>query len=72
MKETSQAIAAVNGVFRWPRNETEARLLTEQEIRCLLEGFFHGVQNLLGTERNFLAVAFTDDHEGGLSFTADI
>ena len=27
-----------NGVFRWPRNETEARLLTEQEIRRLLEG----------------------------------
>ena len=27
-----------NGVFRWPRNETEARLLTEQEIRWLLEG----------------------------------
>ena len=22
-----------NGVFRWPRNETEARLLTEQEDR---------------------------------------
>ena len=27
-----------NGAFRWPRNETEARLLTEQEIRRLLEG----------------------------------
>ena len=27
-----------NGVFRWPRNEIEARLLTEQEIRWLLEG----------------------------------
>ncbi len=27
-----------NGVFRWPRNEKEARLLTEQEIRWLLEG----------------------------------
>jgi transposase len=27
-----------NGVFRWPRNETEARLLTEQEIRWLMEG----------------------------------
>ncbi len=27
-----------NGAFRWPRNETEARLLTEQEIRWLLEG----------------------------------
>ena len=27
-----------NGCFRWPRNETEARLLTEQEIRWLLEG----------------------------------
>jgi transposase len=27
-----------SGVFRWPRNETEARLLTEQEIRWLLEG----------------------------------
>ena len=25
-------------VFRWPRNEMEARLLTEQEIRWLLEG----------------------------------
>ena len=28
-----------NGVFRWPRNETEARLLSEQEVRWLLEGF---------------------------------
>ena len=27
-----------NGVFRWPRTETEARLLTEQEVRWLLEG----------------------------------
>ena len=27
-----------SGVFRWPRNETEARLLSEQEIRWLLEG----------------------------------
>ena len=27
-----------NGCFRWPRNETEAKLLTEQEIRCLFEG----------------------------------
>ena len=27
-----------NGVFRWPRNETEARTLTEQEIRWLFEG----------------------------------
>ncbi len=27
-----------SGVFRWPRNETEARLLTEQEIRWLMEG----------------------------------
>ena len=27
-----------NGAFRWPRNETEAILLTEQEIRWLLEG----------------------------------
>lgn len=27
-----------SGVFRWPRNEMEARLLTEQEIRWLLEG----------------------------------
>lgn len=27
-----------NGSFRWPRNETEARELTEQEIRWLLEG----------------------------------
>ena len=27
-----------NGCFRWPRNETEAKLLTEQEIRWLFEG----------------------------------
>ena len=27
-----------NGTFRWPRNETEARELTEQEVRWLLEG----------------------------------
>ena len=27
-----------DGAYRWPRNETEARLLTEQEIRWLLEG----------------------------------
>ena len=27
-----------NGAFRWPRNETEARMLTDQELRWLLEG----------------------------------
>lgn len=27
-----------SGAFRWPRNENEARLLTEQEVRWLLEG----------------------------------
>ena len=27
-----------NGKFRWPRNETEALLLTPQQIRWLLEG----------------------------------
>ena len=27
-----------NGKFQWPRNETEARLLTEQQTRWLLEG----------------------------------
>lgn len=27
-----------NGAFRWPRTETEARLLTEKEIRWLLDG----------------------------------
>lgn len=27
-----------NGRFQWPRNETEALLLTEQQIRWLLEG----------------------------------
>lgn len=27
-----------NGAFRWPRNETEAKLLTAQETRWLLEG----------------------------------
>ena len=27
-----------NGRFQWPRNETEARLLTEQQTRWLLEG----------------------------------
>ena len=27
-----------NGTFRWPRNETEARKLTSQQIRWLLEG----------------------------------
>lgn len=27
-----------SGVFRWPRNENEARLLTEQEVRWLLGG----------------------------------
>ena len=34
-----------NGAFRWPRTETEARLLTQQEIRWLLEGLdFTNVQ----------------------------
>ncbi|MBE6724719.1 MAG: transposase [Ruminococcaceae bacterium] len=27
-----------NGVFRWPRTETEALLLTEQQVRWLTEG----------------------------------
>lgn len=27
-----------NGTFKWPRNETEARLLTPQQVRWLLEG----------------------------------
>ena len=27
-----------NGRFQWPRNETQARLLTEQQTRWLLEG----------------------------------
>ena len=27
-----------NGSFRWPRNENEAKLLTAQEVRWLLEG----------------------------------
>ena len=27
-----------NGCFQWPRNETEARLLTPQQTRWLLEG----------------------------------
>lgn len=27
-----------NGRYCWPRNETEARMLTEQQIRWLLEG----------------------------------
>jgi len=27
-----------DGVYRWPRTETEARMLKEQEIRWLLEG----------------------------------
>ena len=27
-----------NGKFQWPRNETEARLLTPQQTRWLLEG----------------------------------
>lgn len=27
-----------NGAFQWPRNETEARKLTQQETRWLLEG----------------------------------
>lgn len=27
-----------NGVFRWPRNETEAKLLTEREIQWLFDG----------------------------------
>ena len=27
-----------NGAFRWPRTETEARLLTEQQVRWLMEG----------------------------------
>ena len=27
-----------NGCFRWPRNETEARKLTTQQIRWLMEG----------------------------------
>ena len=27
-----------NGSFRWPRTETDAKLLTPQEIRWLLEG----------------------------------
>ena len=28
-----------NGRFQWPRNETEAKLLTPQQTRWLLEGF---------------------------------
>lgn len=27
-----------NGAFRWPRTEAQARLLTKQEVRWLLEG----------------------------------
>ncbi len=27
-----------NSSFQWPRNETEAQLLTGQEVRWLLEG----------------------------------
>lgn len=27
-----------NGRFQWPRNETEAKLLTQQQTRWLLEG----------------------------------
>jgi transposase len=27
-----------NGRYRWPRDETEAKLLTEQQLRWLLEG----------------------------------
>lgn len=27
-----------NGSFKWPRNETEARKLTPQQVRWLLEG----------------------------------
>lgn len=27
-----------SGAYRWPRNETEARLLGEQEVRWLLDG----------------------------------
>ncbi|WP_366448213.1 IS66 family insertion sequence element accessory protein TnpB [uncultured Ruminococcus sp.] len=27
-----------NGQFQWPRNETEAKLLTPQQTRWLLEG----------------------------------
>ena len=27
-----------NGSFRWPRNETEAKKLTPQQIRWLMEG----------------------------------
>jgi transposase len=27
-----------NGVFQWPRNETQARKLTAQQVRWLLEG----------------------------------
>lgn len=27
-----------NGVFQWPRNETQARELTAQQVRWLLEG----------------------------------
>ena len=27
-----------NGCFRWPRNESEAKLLTAQEVRWLFEG----------------------------------
>jgi len=27
-----------NGQFQWPRNEIEARLLTSQQTRWLLEG----------------------------------
>lgn len=36
--ESRSAKRLANGVFRWPRNETEACLLSEQEIRWFLKG----------------------------------
>ena len=34
-----------NGSFKWPRNENEAKKLTPQQIRWLLEGLTKQKQN---------------------------
>ena len=42
-----------NGNFKWPRNETEARLLSPQQTRWLLEGLKIDQPNAIGKEADF-------------------
>ena len=42
-----------NGSFQWPRNETEARLLSPQQTRWLLEGLKIDQPKAIGKEADF-------------------